>query len=401
MFTDKTIAIKTLIGFILRSGDIDSKITNLDTQKSAQDGIKLHQKFQNAQAQEYQVEVPMVIDELIAGEHFTFAGRADGLLHLDDSVIIDEIKTGEYAFENLPRAKKDMYWHQVKCYGFIYALQQEVEAVTLRLIYINREDKKETIEEQVFAFSELETFWNDLIDEFETWVILNREWLAKRNASCDALDFPYDGYRKGQRELSVATFQSIQRREHLFVEAPTGIGKTISTLFPALKAMARGDIEKIFYLTAKTITQQVALDTLTELDKQGLEAKIVIITSKDKSCFLEKRNCTPEACPFAAGYYARVNDAMKDMLANENIFDKETIDVYAKKYTLCPFELALDISLWCDVIICDYNYLFDPIVFLRRFFQREQENFVFLVDEAHNLVSRSKDMYSAQLAAFL
>lgn len=214
-----------------------------------------------------------------------------------------------------------------------------------------------------------------------------------------ALKFPHDEYRKGQRELAVAAYKTIRTKQKLFVEAPTGTGKTISTLFPALKAVGEEEGEKIFYLTAKTITRQVAEDAMTALKDTGAEVKSVTLTAKDKICFLDETTCNPDQCPYANGYYNRINEGLWDLLNHENQITREVIETYARKHTLCPFELSLDVSIWCDVIIGDYNYLFDPTVYLRRFFEDEKnEDYLFLIDEAHNLVNRSREMYSAELS---
>lgn len=214
-----------------------------------------------------------------------------------------------------------------------------------------------------------------------------------------ALKFPHDNYRKGQRELAVAAYKTIKTKQKLFAEAPTGTGKTVSTLFPTLKAIGEESGERVFYLTAKTITRQVAEDAMIAFNDAGAEVKSVTLTAKDKICFLDETTCNPDQCPYANGYYDRINEGLWDLLNHENQITREVIETYAKKHTLCPFELSLDVSLWCDVIIGDYNYLFDPTVYLRRFFEEEKnEDNIFLIDEAHNLVNRSREMYSAELS---
>jgi DNA excision repair protein ERCC-2 len=242
-------------------------------------------------------------------------------------------------------------------------------------------------------------FSKTLVAAYKEWVIFKENWRTVRNASLMALKFPHDQYRKGQRELAVAAYKTIRTKQKLFIEAPTGIGKTVSTLFPALKAVGEEEGERIFYLTAKTITRQVAQDALTAFAEVGGETKSVTLTAKDKICFLDETTCNPDQCQYANGYYDRINEGLWDLLNHENHITREVIETYAKKHTLCPFELSLDVSLWCDVIIGDYNYLFDPTVYLRRFFEGEKnEDHLFLIDEAHNLVSRSRAMYSAELS---
>jgi Rad3-related DNA helicases len=184
-------------------------------------------------------------------------------------------------------------------------------------------------------------------------------------------------------------------------EAPTGTGKTIATLFPAIKALGSQLGQRIFYLTAKNSTRQVAEKTVAALNAHGAKLKCVTITAKDKICFQTAADCPPGNCPYTDGYYDRNKDALKDLFAHEDIWDRATIERYAKKHTICPFEFSLDASLLADVVIGDYNYLFDPQVYLQRFFADPQPGNIFLIDEAHNLVSRGRDMYSSQLSADL
>ncbi|MDE5952276.1 MAG: hypothetical protein K2H12_11940, partial [Acetatifactor sp.] len=179
---------------------------------------------------------------------------------------------------------------------------------------------------------------------------------------------------------------------------PTGGGKTISTGCPAVQAMERGRGETLFYLTAKTITRTVAENTFGLLREKGLSFKSVILTAKEKTCFMEETECNPEYCPYAKGHYDRVNDAIYDLLTHEESFGREVVEEYAGKHQVCPFELCLDMSLFADGIICDYNYLFDPHVYLKRFFaDGTKGNYMFLIDEAHNLLERGREMYSAVL----
>lgn len=183
---------------------------------------------------------------------------------------------------------------------------------------------------------------------------------------------------------------------NLYIEAPTGTGKTISTIYPAVMAVGEGHGDKIFYLTAKTITRTVAEQTYGILREGGLHYRTVTLTARDKVCILEERNCNPDACPYAKGHFDRVNDAVYDVITHETAITRDIIVKYAALHNVCPFELSLDISLWCDGIICDYNYVFDPNVRLKRFFADGMSGgYIFLVDEAHNLVDRGRSMYSA------
>ncbi|MBP2099295.1 ATP-dependent DNA helicase [Enterococcus rivorum] len=392
------IAIRKLVEFILRKGSIDSRHTSEHT---AYEGARIHRKLQQLAGEKYQKEVKLSIQIELSNQTYIIEGRADGIFtNEEQQIVIEEIKTSEPAFSDLLPEQVEMYWYQVMCYGYIYCQDHTLEEIILQLTYYQTTSEEITKTKRVFTKKELAIFFKDLTEKYEQWLIFQENWRRIRNDSLKKLTFPYRNYRKGQRELAVAVYKTIVSDQKLFVEAPTGTGKTISTLFPALKAIGEEQAERIFYLTAKTITRQVAEDAVEAMKQKELQLKSVTLTAKDKICFLSERNCTPEHCPFANGYYNRLNEGLWDLLNNENQLTREIIEIYAKKHTLCPFELSLDVSLWCDLVICDYNYLFDPTVYLRRFFEENQkakEN-IFLVDEVHNLVNRSREMYSASLS---
>ncbi|MDY2882726.1 MAG: ATP-dependent DNA helicase, partial [Romboutsia timonensis] len=243
----------------------------------------------------------------------------------------------------------------------------------------------------------LEEFFFWLIDEYKTWAQLENDWVNKRNESIKKLKFPFEKYRPGQRELAVRVYKSITDSKKCFAQAPTGTGKTISTIFPAIKAMGEDKTSKIFYLTAKTITREVAQNTISLMRKKDLNLKAVTITAKEKICKMDEVNCNPEYCPYANGYFDRINNSLKDILAKYNDYSKDNIEKISEEYMLCPFELSLDLTNLSDVIICDYNYVFDPRVYLKRFFDTKTTDYTFLIDEAHNLVDRAREMYSATL----
>ncbi|MBO0440158.1 ATP-dependent DNA helicase [Candidatus Enterococcus ikei] len=394
------IAVRKLVEFILRRGSIDARYTNT-SEHTALEGAKIHRKLQKAAGDSYQKEIKLAIDIELNQQTYIIEGRADGIfIDEQERTVIDEIKTSEPAFSELLDEQIDMFWYQVMCYGHIYCQQEELDMITLQLTYYQTTTEEITRQKKEFTKEELKVFFDDLTQRYEQWLIFKANWRTIRNQSLKKLPFPYGDYRAGQRELAVAVYKTILSDQKLFVEAPTGTGKTISTLFPTLKAIGEEQAERVFYLTAKTITRQVAEDAVEAMKQKDLKLKSVTLTAKDKICFLTERNCTPEACPFANGYYDRLNEGLWDLLNNENQFTREVIELYARKHTLCPFELSLDVSLWCDLVICDYNYLFDPVVYLRRFFEEQTEvkENIFLVDEVHNLVNRSREMYSAVLS---
>lgn len=396
MAVKNQLSVRRLVEFIMRKGSIDSRVTSLDNAMT--EGTRLHNKIQKSMGPEYQKEVTLSTTVQLSKRELVIDGRADGIIRDDEGVTIDEIKTSEREFGEVSENQLDLYWYQAMCYGYMVAREEKLNEIQLQLTYMQSTTEEITRQKRTYSFTELEAFFQELINQYEVWLIFQDNWMRIRNASIQELTFPYGKYRKGQRELAVATYKTILSEKKLYAEAPTGTGKTISTLFPAIKSIGERQSEKVFYLTAKTITRQVAEDAIEGMRRKGLQLKSVTLTAKDKICFLDERICTPDHCPFANGYYDRLNEGLFDLLEHENQFTRDVVEEYARKHMLCPFELSLDVSLWCDTIICDYNYLFDPIVYLRRFFQTDNEDYVFLVDETHNLVNRAKEMFSASLS---
>lgn len=389
------ISVRKLVEFILRKGDIDARRNSNHT---PQEGAKIHRQLQKAAGPDYQKEVFLKIETTVTEFTIQVEGRADGIFQQEGAVFIDEIKTSDRRFEDIPASEIDLFFYQGMVYGYLYGQEKGLESINIQLTYYQTGEKLITRQVRTYPLTELTVFFQQLLADYEKWLIFRQNWRKLRNTSLKEVSFPYGAYRQGQRELAVATYKTIKTQQKLFVEAPTGTGKTISTLFPAVKAMGEESGERIFYLTAKTITRQVAEGAVADLSQAGAELKSVTLTAKDKICFLDKRQCTPEHCPFAKGYYDRINECLWDLIQNENQLTREVIEHYGQKHQVCPFELSLDASLWCDVIIGDYNYLFDPIVHLRRFFEEENQENLFLVDEVHNLVSRARGMYSAGLS---
>ncbi|HHQ1149809.1 TPA: ATP-dependent DNA helicase [Listeria innocua] len=386
------ISVRRLVEFVLKSGSIDSRMTSSDR---ALEGTKIHQLLQKEAGEEYEAEVPLKLVRVIDDISFTLEGRADGVINGE---MIDEIKTTEVEMDEITEDFRPLHWAQLICYGFMLAEKSDLAEVTLQLTYYQVADKEVKQFTRVMSRKEMSTFVDDLLSKYAIWAKMSAAWEMKRNKSIQELTFPYDGYRRGQRELAIAVYRTAMDDEKLFCEAPTGIGKTMSTLFPSVKAMGEGKADKLFYFTAKTITRQVAEDALDEMRRKGLAARSVTITAKDKICFLDERKCDPEHCQFARGYYDRLNEALFDMLQTEETITRSVVEAFARKYTLCPFELSLDVALFCDVIVCDYNYLFDPVVYLKRFFADGPGRYTFLVDEVHNLVDRARSMFSATLS---
>lgn len=392
------ISVRRLVEFILRSGNIDNRRT-VSSDNAMQEGGRIHRMIQRRMGPEYQAEVSLryVYD---AGEYeIVVEGRADGIITEKAQqvrVTIDEIKG---TFQDLKKMKGPVPVHlaQAKCYAYIHAGQQKLTNIRVRMTYCHMETEEIRYFHYDYTYDELEAWFQDLMEQYRKWADYSFAWQKARQESIRQMAFPFS-YREGQKELATYVYQTIYHKRKLFIEAPTGVGKTISTVFPALKAMGEDLCEKIFYLTAKTITRTVADDTFSLLRERGLKLKSVILTARDKICFMEEAECNPVYCPFAKGHYDRINEAMFDLLTHEDSYTRERIEEYAGKHQVCPFEMCLDMSLFSDAVICDYNYVFDPHVYLRRFFSEGiRGEYIFLIDEAHNLVERGRDMYSAAL----
>ncbi|MCL1859297.1 MAG: ATP-dependent DNA helicase [Oscillospiraceae bacterium] len=459
------VPVRTVVELILRNGDInsgnaESNIFDIAAPNTAAIlGSKAHRKIQKSKFEGYKSEV--YLNQEFEFEDYGFnislGGRADGVF-TDESgtVCIDEIKSSLTPFEFID-GENIIHWGQAMCYAYMYIIKNNTEPVEIennensetgensednkdnedsenseeetgkkkkkrkakklpekteppekiykinaQITYYQLETEEMKVYKKSFDFDGLEIFVKDLVSKYSLWIKMERDWRIIRNASIDKLTFPFEKYRPGQRELAAGAYRTIIAEKKLFVNAPTGIGKTISTIFPAIKSMAHSNSDKIFYLTAKTVTRTVAYDAIYKMQVQGLQFKTVTVTAKDKICFLcnrgEARICNPERCEYAKGHYDRVNGAISETFKNANAITREVIEQYAVKHTVCPYELSLDLSVYSDAVICDYNYVFDPVVYLRRFFQNNfDKNYVFLIDEAHNLIDRAREIYSAEI----
>ena len=345
---------------------------------------------------DYQAEVPLKTEIVCDGFTLKIEGRADGLIHTKEQVMVDEIKG---VLRELDRVQEPAGIHlaQAKCYASMVAEQEGVDEIGVQMTYCQMETEEVKRFQYSYRSNELKVWFDEVIRQYEKWAKFQIEWRKARNASVKGIEFPFP-YRKGQRDLAVSVYRTILRKKKLFIQAPTGVGKTISTVFPAVKAVGEELGEKIFYLTAKTITRTVAEQAFETLREQNLKFKVITLTAKEKICFCEETSCNPDDCPYAKGHFDRVNDAVYELLMQEDVMSREVLEAQARKHKVCPFEMALDVSTWVDGVICDYNYVFDPDARLKRFFaEGGAGGYLFLIDEAHNLVERGRQMYSAEL----
>lgn len=396
MFNIK-ISIRNLVEFVMRSGNIDNRRTAPMEVEAMNEGSRIHRKIQSRMGPDYKAEVPLVHNIEYEGFTLRLEGRADGIItDKDGNITIDEIK-GVYTYLDRIEEPYRVHLAQARCYGYIYAMKNGLDNISIQLTYCNMETEeiKRFVEDK--SFEEISKWFNELIEQYIKWARYQVESKRERNQSIRGVEFPFE-YREGQRDVVVSVYRAIARQKRLFVQAPTGIGKTISTVYPAIMSMGEGLTDKIFYLTAKTITRTVAEEAFGIMREAGVKIKNLTITAKEKICPLKECVCNPDGCERANGHFDRVNDAIYDMLIHEANIDRETIIVYAGKHNVCPFEMSLDVSMFVDAVICDYNYVFDPNVYLKRYFSAGVKgDYVFLIDEAHNLVERAREMYSAQI----
>ena len=414
------LSVRELVEFLLRSGDIDRR-RGTSPEKLMQEGSRLHRMIQRGMGEAYRAEVPLrtsyatehclilldgradgIIDEQLATEHMEHIGGSQISLNQYltceeyPQITIDEIKCVQRSLRHIT-APVPVHLAQAKVYAHIYASQHQLPLIRVRMTYchIETEELKYFFEE--YSASELQEWFDGLMQEYTKWAEQMWAWRKIRQSSIMTLQFPFV-YRPGQRQLAAHVYKNIREGKKLYLEAPTGTGKTLSTLFPSVKSMGDEMTEKIFYLTAKTITRTVAADAIELMRQNGLRIKSLVITAREKICPLEKCDCDPEHCPCAKGHFDRINDAVFHIITNYDCLDRETIALTARQFQVCPFELSLDLSWLSDILICDYNYVFDPHASLKRFFgDNSRGDYVFLVDEAHNLVERGREMYSAEL----
>ncbi len=389
------ISVRNLVELVMRHGSIDNRYMS---NAKAIEGIIGHQKVQNSYGDNYEKEV--IVKHQLAYEDIDIQieGRIDGILKEEDKYIIDEIKTTTKELLFIDENYNPLHFAQAKCYGYIFCYDNNLPEIEIQLTYFNIDTENTRIIRKKYSFDELKKDFMEIINIYVDQCVGSQKWIENRNNSLTQLIFPYDRYRIGQRELAVRVYKAIEMQKKCLAQAPTGTGKTISTIFPSLKAMGNNLTSKIFYLTAKTVTRELAEEAIRLLKKQHITLRYVTISAKDKVCMMEETNCNPDYCPYARDYYDRLDDALRIILEEESNFSTENILKFSEKYKLCPFELSLELALYSDIIICDYNYIFDARVFLRRFFQDNNNNYTFLIDEAHNLIDRVRDMYTAEVS---
>ncbi|MDO7906399.1 helicase C-terminal domain-containing protein [Paenibacillus sp. JX-17] len=388
------ISVRPLVEYVYRSGSIQA---GFRTNSSMQEGTRIHQRIQQTYGEQDQRELllkaELVYEELI----FAIEGRCDGLIDRDGELMVDEIKSTALSLDSLENGY-EVHWAQAVIYGYMIARERQQSVMHIQLTYVQVNSGEERRLQRTMDYNQLEDYVHQILKAYAPYARLMQEHERRRTESLAGLQFPFPSYRAGQRHLAGAVYKTVAEGQQLLAQAPTGIGKTISTLFPVMKAMENGDVRRIYYLTARTTTRTAAEEAFSLMASQGMHAHVVTLTAKDKICFKEEQGCDSGECSMCEGYYDRINDALLDLLGHETLITRSVIEQYARRHQVCPFEFSLDAAYAADAVICDYNYIFDPRISLKRIPEAVRSRSVLLVDEAHNLVDRAREMFSSELS---
>lgn len=384
---------KDIVKFIHSGGDLTSEY---QSNKRALEGIEAHKYLQDNYKATDKKEVS--VETLFEHEDYSFhiTGRMDGLITEGNKLIIEEIKSTKVDLSNLEIDSRPEHLMQAKMYAYMYLVKNDLKSINVRLTYIYVDDYKTKSFNKRYNKTQLIKFFKDTIVEYTKWLEIYRKHQDEKILSIEGLNFPFDEYREGQYKFMGAIYQTLIKKDILYSIAPTGIGKTVASLYSALKTI-KNEKEKVFYLTAKNAGKKIVVDTVNLLKEKGLICKTTVINSKEAMCLMDTVDCDPEICPYAKGFFDRLRPAINDIFVHDDVYDMKLIKDYGKYHNICPHEFSLAISYYSDIIICDYNYAFDPRTHLIRYFEEEYYTPKLLVDEAHNLVDRSRSMYSSSL----
>ncbi|MFW6284738.1 MAG: helicase C-terminal domain-containing protein [Bacillota bacterium] len=388
-----TVAIKDLVTFLFGTGNLESQTKRKSAQLRGQD---LHRELQSAYEATDQSEVT-VRGTITRGDYtLELQGRIDGVLKRNGKRILEEIKSTETPLKLIDKDTFPQHRMQLLFYGYFYCLEKDLDALDLRLTYIHYPDRDIKSLDETLTFNALEKHVMDGVDAYLGWLEIYENHQFEKQKSLEGLSFPHEHYREGQYHFMGAIYKTLVAHDILYATAPTGIGKTIGALFSGLKTL-QDEKEKLFFLTAKNAGKTIAVKTMETLKANGLKIKAITLNSKENMCLMDEVDCDPELCPYAKGYYDRLRKGLEDIFVHDDVYDAELIMKYGEYHTICPHEFALDISNYCDVIIADYNYVFDPRIKLIRYFEEAYYKPKLLIDEAHNLIDRSRSMHSASL----
>lgn len=388
------ISVGELVEQTVRGGDINFRF---QSRSSSAEGIKGHQRLQKSRGKDYLAEKSISFEIAKGDITLEVNGRVDGYYPDADPLVVEEIKTLRADPGELPENLQAVHWAQARVYAWALARDTDHTRVAVRLCYLQLDDDTEHRIEREETVESLGVFFESLVNRYLERLRQLHRWRRQRDASIADLGFPHGDYRPGQREMAVSVYRALGYDRQLVIQAPTGIGKTVAAIFPAVKALAEKQHEKLFYVTARTSGQQMAEKTVAKLKEGGLALRDITLTAKEKICFNPGSPCDPDHCEYAKGYYDRLPEAIDATLKDNRSLTRPRIEEQAALFQVCPFELSLDLSRWSDLVICDYNYVFDPAAYLRRYFDEPDGNYGLLIDESHNLVDRGRDMFSAEV----
>ncbi|MET3123802.1 DNA excision repair protein ERCC-2 [Oxalobacteraceae bacterium GrIS 2.11] len=382
-----TIAVRALCEFTAKCGDLDLRFT---PGPSAEEGIAGHAAVRARRRAGYQSEVSL---EGVC-QQLRVRGRADGYDPAANEV--EEIKTYRGDLTRMADNHRQLHWAQAKIYGYLLCKKFDLSEINVVLVYYEIAEQTETRLVERYSSVDLQLFFEDQCGRFLAWAVQELQHRMTRDDLLQSMKFPYPDFRTGQRKLAQAVYKAATQACCLMAQAPTGIGKTIGTLFPLLKAAPAGRLDKIFYLAAKTSGRQLALDGLALIRQSAPRLRVLELIARDKACEHPDKACHGESCPLAQGFYDRLPEARRAML-DVAVFDKATTREVALAHQICPYYLSQEMVRWSDVVVADYNYYFDVSALLHAMSSNYQWQVGVLVDEAHNLVERARKMYSAEL----
>ena len=386
-----TVAVRALCEFTAKVGDLDLRFT---PSPSAQEGMLGHRTVASRRSAHYQSEVA-----LEGGyQQLSVRGRADG--YDPDRNVLEEVKTYRGDLDAQPANHRQLHWAQAKVYGWLMCRKLGLPEIGLALVYFDIVSERETVINQLCPADELEKFFNQRCALFLGWAEQQAQQRLARDTAARALAFPHADFRLGQRTLAESVYKAVSTGRCLMAQAPTGIGKTIGTVFPMLKALAPQQLDKLFFLTAKTPGRKLALDAVRVLHASAdLPLRVLELVARDKACEHLDKACHGDSCPLAKGFYDRL-PAAREAAAKVRLLDQPTLREVALAHEVCPYYLSQEMARWCDMVVADYNYYFDFGAMLFGLAQLNQWRVAVLVDEAHNLVERGRAMYSADLDQF-
>lgn len=390
--TGYRVAVRALCDFTARQGDLDHRFTPAP---SAREGIAGHARVARRRGEGYEAELPLSA----CFEGLRVSGRADGFDPAANR--LEEVKTHRGRLERMADNQRALHWAQVSVYGALLCAERGLASLTLALVYLDITTGRETVLTREASADELQAFFATQCRRFLAWAAQEARHRERRDEALGELAFPHDRFRPGQRDLAESVYKAASTGRCLLVQAPTGIGKTLGTLFPLLKAMPRQGLDRVAFLTMKTPGRRLALDALAVLGggagaAEARPLRVLELTARDKACEYPDRACHGEACPLAAGFYDRLPAARQAAVAR-GWLDREALREVALDHGVCPYYLGQELARWCDVVVGDVNHWFDANALLHGLAQANGWRLGLLVDEAHNLVERARGMYSAEL----